>query len=131
MIGPMFRQREKIWQRHAVLLDRTRRNADSRGIFLERAEQNRICRYGTVITDLERTENLCAGTDRHIISQRRMTFTLLCSDTAQRHTLVNRTVVADHRRLTDDNAAAVVNQNTVSELCTRMNLNQCKETCHL
>ena len=44
--------------RHAVLLDRTRRNADSRGIFLERAEQNRICRYGTVITDLERTENL-------------------------------------------------------------------------
>lgn len=104
---------------------------DSRGIFLERAEQNRICRYGTVITDLERTENLCAGTNRHIISQRRMTFTLLCSDTAQRHTLVNRTVVADHRRLTDDNAAAVVNQNTVSELCTRMNLNQCKETCHL
>ena len=58
-------------------------------------------------------------------------FTLLCSDTAQRHTLVNRTVVADHRRLTDDNAAAVVNQNTVSELCTRMNLNQCKKAGHL
>ena len=72
-----------------------------------------------------------AEADRHIISQRRMTFTLLCSDTAQRHTLVNRTVIADHRRLTDDNAAAVVDQNTVSELCARMNLDQCKKAGHL
>ena len=39
--------------------------------------------------------------------------------------------ITSRRRLTDDNAAAVVDQNTVSELCARMNLNQCKETCHL
>ena len=53
-----------------------------------------------------------------------MALALFCADTAERHPLVNRAVVADFRRLADYDTGSVINQDALAEPCPRMNLNQ-------
>ena len=57
-----------------------------------------------------------------------MAFSLLCSDTAQRHALVDRAVIPHHRGLADDDAAAVVNEDPMSQDRARMDLNQSEKS---
>ena len=57
-----------------------------------------------------------------------MTFSLLCSDTAQCHALIDRAVVAHHCSLTDNDAAAMVNEDPMSQNSPRMDLDQGKKS---
>ena len=60
-----------------------------------------------------------------------MTFSLVQTNTAQGNALVNGTVISYYGCFTDHNTAAMVNQNTVTKLCARMNLDQCEKAGNL
>ena len=53
-----------------------------------------------------------------------MTLSFVQTDTAQGNSLVDGAVIAHNGGLSNDNAAAVVDQNAVSELRARMDLDQ-------
>src|SRR5450830_1736579 len=74
------------------------------------------------VADGETAQHLRTGADDHAAAQRRMTFgALIKRSTAQRHTLINRTVVADFRGLTDHHAESMVDEHTSADGRTRMN----------
>ena len=52
-----------------------------------------------------------------------MTLAGVVTGTAERYTVVNRAVVANLSGFTDNNAHAVVNKQTLSDFCTRVNFN--------
>ena len=57
-----------------------------------------------------------------------MAFSLLCSNAAQCYALVECAVVTHHRGLTDDDAAAMVNEDPMSQNSPRMDLDQGKKS---
>ena len=60
-----------------------------------------------------------------------MTFALVQTYAAQGNSLINRTVISYHCSFSNYHAAAMVNQNSVSHLRSRMNFNQRKKTGNL
>ena len=77
--------------------------------------------------DSERAEHLSAAGYDDAIFYGRMAFAFFLSRTAERHALVEGNVVADNRRFTDDDTRTVVDEQSGTNLCARMNFNSCKE----
>src|SRR5690606_33303862 len=63
-------------------------------------------------TDSERPENLRASTDNHAILERRMALALAPAGATQGNAVIKRHVVADLRRLTDDDTHAMIDEST-------------------
>ena len=63
-----------------------------------------------IIAYIHGPQDLRAGSDQDIVSQCRMTLSFTMAGTTERHTMVNRTVVADLRSLTDDDPHTVVDE---------------------
>ena len=60
-----------------------------------------------------------------------MALSLLGSDAAQSHTLIDRTIIPDNRSLPDHDPASMIDQDPMAQLRARMNLDQCKKAGHL
>ena len=79
-------------------------------------------------TNGEGAEDLCARAYHDAFFQRRMSLRSLGEGrSAQRHTVVDRAVVAHFRRLADHDAHAVVDEDAAADLGARMNFNAGKE----
>ena len=84
-----------------------------------------------ILPNRDVAQNLCAAADEHPIQQRRMPLALLVPRAAQRHTLVERHIVAHNRGLANHHPRAVVDKHTPPNLRSRMNLNPRAEPRHL
>ena len=116
----------------AVLaLDNARGNTDSRTILGDGFKNNSTRRDFGVVADLERTEYLCARPDHNAVAERRVTLAGVLTGTAEGDTLVERTVVADLRRFTDDDACAVVDEEALADGRTGVDLNAGDRACCL
>src|SRR5690606_7227043 len=73
-------------------------------------------------TDSERPENLRASTDNHAILERRMALALAPAGATQGNAVIKRHVVADLRRLTDNDTHAMIDEKTPADLRAGMNL---------
>ena len=112
-------------------LDRTRRNTHSRRIVFKRFQEYGICRNLTVVSNLKCSKNLCSRSHCDVISKGRMTLALVQTNTTEGYSLIDRAVISNLCRLSDHDPATVINQDSMSELCSRMDLNQRKETRNL
>ena len=82
----------------------------------------------TVVTHRERTQNLCAGADNHIISQGGMSFLFGPGGSPESHAVVQGAVVANLSGLADDNPHSMIDEKSSTDLGTGMNLDPGKET---
>ncbi|MNK96625.1 hypothetical protein D3C87_1169150 [compost metagenome] len=73
-------------------------------------------------TDSERAQHLRARPDHDAITQGRVTLALVPAGAAQGHALINSHVIADFGGFTDNDAHAMVNEETTTDLGTRMDL---------
>ena len=71
------------------------------------------------------------GSDYHVITQRRMPFSLLLSGPAQRHALVHQDIVTDLRGFPDDDTRAVVDEEPPPDGRARVNLDAGEKTAEL
>ena len=116
----------------AVLaLDNARGNTDCRTVLGNRFENDGTCRDLGVVADLERTEYLGSRTDHNAVAERRVTFAGVLAGTAEGDTLIERTVVADLRRFTDDNPGSVVDEESFANGSTRVDFNAGDRSCRL
>ena len=60
-----------------------------------------------------------------------MSFYLFQAGTAQRHAMIQRYVIANFRRLTDDNAHPVIDEKVVPDGRARVDFNPCQTACRL
>ena len=67
------------------------------------------------VPDRDRAEQLRAGTDRHVVLERRVALAGGEARAAERHALVERDVVADLGRLADHDAHAVVDEDATAD----------------
>ena len=104
-------------------LDDARLDADNRGIRRNLLQYDSIRADTAVVTHLERSENLRAGRNEHVVANGRVTLAGVVTGTAERYTVVNRAVVANLSGFTDNNAHAVVNKQAFANLGARVNLN--------
>ena len=104
-------------------LDDARLDADNRGIRRNLLQYDSIRADTAVVTHLERSENLRAGRNEHVVANGRMTLAGVVTGTAERYTVVNRAVVANLSGFTDNDAHAVVNKQAFADLCARVDLN--------
>ena len=101
------------------------------------ADDSGVCRYvgdddgaGAdlgVLADRHITDDLGAGTHDDVVLQRRMPLGPPCARAAQRHALEEVAVVADDRRLADDDTHTVVDEEALADLGARMDLDAGKE----
>ena len=75
------------------------------------------------LADGEGSENLGAGAHGDVFHKGRVALSGLLAGTAQGHALVKGAAVAHLGGLADDDAGAVVNENSPPELCRRVYLN--------
>ena len=97
------------------------------------------CRQGThdkkkkndsrTVADIDGSEYLGAGANDHVATKRRMTLALLPAGAAQGYAMVEGAVVADDRGLTDDNAHAVIDEETPTNVGTGMDLDTGEQAC--
>ena len=73
-----------------------RRYTDRRCVIGYGIQHHGTRRHTSVITHAERPQHLCARTDEHVISKRRVTLALVFARAAERHTLIQRAVVTDN-----------------------------------
>lgn len=104
-------------------LDDARLDADNRGIRRNLLQYDSIRADTAVVTHLERSENLRAGRNEHVVADGRVTLAGVVTGTAERYTVVNRAVVANLSGFTDNDAHAVVNKQAFADLGTRVDLN--------
>ena len=84
-----------------------------------------------IFSDCKRTQNLCAGAHHNIIFQRWMTFSLFFSGTAKRNPLIQCYIISDDRSFSDDHTCSMIDKKSLSNCCTRMDLNPCLTRCSL
>ena len=60
-----------------------------------------------------------------------MALALIQTHSAQGNALINSTIIANDSSFTDDNTAAMINENAMPQLCTGMNLDQGKKSGNL
>ena len=99
----------------AVDSDNSSGDADHGGIFGDFSQNNGIGGDSSIIADFDGSQNLGAGTDHHIVAQSGMTLALHDAGAAQGHALVDQAVIADLRGRADDDAGAVVNDQTAAD----------------
>lgn len=67
-------------------------------------------------------QHLCARTDEHVISKRRVTLALVFARAAERHTLIQCAVVTDNGGFADDDTHTVVDEQIFTDRRARVNL---------
>ena len=104
--------------------DNLGRNAYNRGTFRHFGQYDRVGADHRIVSDLEGSQKLGAGSDQHIAADRRMTLVALAvAGSAERNAVVDRTVVPDFGRFSDYDTHTVIDKKTRTDLRTRMNLN--------
>ena len=95
--------------------DNLGRDANGGGVRRDLAEDHGVGGDARVVVDGEGAQHLGAGADHHVVSDGGMALSLILSRSAQCHALIEQAVVPNLRGLTDDNAHAVVNDQTVAD----------------
>src|SRR6266568_1361373 len=80
-----------------------------------------------VTADRDGAEHSRACADQHPVLDRRVAFALLDAGSSQGHPLIQGHIVANLRRLTDDHAHTVVNEQAPADARTRMDLDASPE----
>ena len=119
------------WDPHIILLYNVPRHADDGTVRRNLLDHNRSGSDFGVFPDRKRSDDLRTGADHNIVLQRRMTFPGLLTITAERHALIQRHVVSDDGRLSDDNACSMVDKQSLSDRRTRMDFDTGFSRCPL
>ena len=99
----------------AGLADNARRHAGDGLVVRHRRQHDRAGGDARAMADLDIAENLRARADQHAVADLRMAVAGLLAGAAQRHALQDRDVVLDHRRLADDEAGRVVEEDALAD----------------
>lgn len=78
-------------------------------------------------TDGKRTEDFGPAGDDDVVADGRMAFSFFFTGTAEGYALIEGYVVADDRRLADDNSHTMVDKKSFTDLSTGMNFDSRKE----
>ena len=97
-------------------------DADHGGIFGNLPQDNGICRHTGIISNFDGSQDLGAGAHHHIVAQGRVALALHDASAAQGHALIDQTVVADLGGGADDDAGAMVDDQSSADGCGGMDL---------
>src|SRR5215207_4432709 len=111
--------------------DGSRRYPDRRGVRWHVFEHHRPRANPGALADGHGAEHRRADADDCLILDRWMPLAALLPGPAQRHPLVHRDVVADRGCLTNYDTHAVVDEDALSNPCSRMNLDPGDRPAHL
>ena len=95
--------------------DDAARNADDRRALRYLPQHDGVGRDARVVAHAERPEDLCARADHDVVAERGMSLADILARAAERHALIQQTVVADLGRLADDDAGAVVDDEAAAD----------------
>ena len=96
---------------NAVAPDDPRRSADDRAIGRDVTHHDKsIGADLDIVTNFNRPQEGCAGTDEYIVPQRGMAFALMFAGSAQGDIMKQHAVVPDNRRFTDHNSGAMIDK---------------------
>src|SRR5687767_5223926 len=96
----------------AVLVCYPARNADDNGVRRHFTNHDRAGADAAVVADGERADDLGTGANDDVVAERRVALLATQARAPQRHALQQRDVLADLRRLADDDAHPVVDEET-------------------
>src|SRR5207302_11251129 len=106
-------------------------NAHHRAIVRYVAQYHGSRANPAVLADGDIAEQFGARTYRHVVANRRMTFTFLLASPAERYSLIDGDIGADNGGLADHNPHAVINKKPMSNECAGMDFDSGKEPHHL
>ncbi len=106
----------------AVAFHDFRGNADRRAVVGDLVQNDRSGGDLRVVSDAERTEDLRACADHHVVAEGRVALADVRAGTAERDALINRAVVSDLGGLSDHDARAVVDEQSFSDGRTGVDL---------
>ena len=98
------------------------RYADSGAVGWQVAQNDASGTDTGIVADIDWAKHLGAGTDQDVIAEGRVTLAGVLAGTAEGHTVIDGAVVADLRRLAEDDAHAVVDEQAFADLRARMDL---------
>lgn len=87
------------------------------------AQHHAACADAGVISDEHRARHLGAGADEHVVAQGGVALAGILAGTAQRYPVVDGAVVSDLAGLAEHDAHAVVDEQTLADGGTRVDLN--------
>ena len=108
---------------NAVALDDPRRDADGGAVWRNFFENDSVRGDFRVIADFERTENSRSRAYENVVSEGRVTLADVFSRAAERYVLIKCAVVADFGCFADNDARAVVDEQTFSDFRSGVNFN--------
>ena len=108
-----------------------RRNAGNNRIGGVIVDDHGVRANSAIGTNLHRTEHLSAGTNGHAVTDGGVTLHLLQGATAQGHAVVQHHVVTDLSGFTNDNAHAVIDEETAANGRAGVNLHTGQKTSKL
>jgi hypothetical protein len=133
--GLTFRVR-KLPVLQFLVLCRTGANYASRN-----TDYGRMCRHGLyydrtganlyMVANSYVAQDLCSRADDDAVADRRMPFPLFFTRAAQRHALINENIVSDFGGLADDNAIAVIDEESAADACAGVDLDPGKKPSEL
>src|SRR5213078_1975181 len=91
-------------------------NAHHNGVRRHLADDHRTGADAAAVADLEPADDLCAGADDDVVSERRVALLALEARPRQAHALVDRDVLPHLRGLADHDTHAVVDEEARTEL---------------
>src|SRR6185369_1524937 len=104
-----------------LFFDDARRNADRGGSRRHVFHHHRIGADPRTVPDRDRTEDFCAGTDHHAVTESRVALALVPRRAAEGYAVIQRAVVADLRSFADHDTHAVIDEKALSDLRAGMN----------
>ena len=121
---PMFQHSS----RHVPHLYHSSRNAHYGRIIGHRMHHHRAGSDLDMVTDLNPAQHFRAGSNDHVVSNRRMPLAALVAGTAQRYALIHQHVVANFRRFANDDSHAVVDEEAPADGRAGMNFDARQES---
>src|SRR4051812_40172580 len=106
-------------------------DANDRGVVRNVAQHDRASAYAAVLTDGDIAENLRSAADYDIFFQSGMPFAVLLAGAPESDTLVERNVIADDRRFSDDHAHPMIDEDATPNSSSRVNLDAGQPSCNL
>ena len=113
---------------HALSADDPRGNTDCGRIGRHLVEHHRACGYLGIVAYGEWSEHLSARADHYVVAEGWMALSGMFTGSAERNTLIQRAVIADLSRLSDNDPRAVVDKQSLTYRSTRMDLYSGKKT---
>src|SRR5579862_10036083 len=96
-------------------------DADDRRVLRYRPQHHRTRSHPAVVSDNDVSQDLRTGSDHHAVAERRVALALFFPGAAERHTLVQRDVIAHYARFANHYSHAVIDEQPVADLRSRMN----------